>query len=158
MSVSPHAEETTVSDSTLVTTGRPGTSGVIMKSLLERTFDTRFTIFDAEGGEVIEQSPEQPSRDWGRCGELCRAVARRGRLEFLDDDDPLLTLAIPCLDAEGRGTVAVAAFLTRPAAEDEDLSGPARRLGMDPGELRMGRSAKALVRRGPEADHQPGSE
>ncbi len=136
MLVSPHTEETTVSDSTLATTGGPGTSGVIMKSLLERAFDARFTILDAEGGEVIEHSPEQPSRDWGRCGELCRAVARRGRPEFLDDDDPLLTLAIPCLDAEGRGTVAVASFLARPTAADEDLSGPARRLGMNPGELR----------------------
>ncbi len=126
----------TESNSTAATTVGPDTSAGEMKSLLERAFDVRFTILDAAGGDVLDLSPAEPSRDWGRCSELCREAARRGRPEFIDDDDPLLTLALPCLDAEGSGTVAVAMFLTRPVAEDEDFSGPARRLGMEPGELR----------------------
>ncbi len=126
----------TESNSTAATTGGPDTSAGKMKSLLECAFDVRFAILDAAGGDVLESSPAEPSRDWGRCSELCREAARRGRPEFIDDDDPLLTLALPCLDAEGSGTVAVATFLTRPVAEDEDFSGPALRLGMEPGELR----------------------
>ena len=126
----------TESNSTAATTVGLDTSAGEMKSLLERAFDVRFTILDATGGDVLDLSPAEPSRDWGRCSELCREAARRGRPEFIDDDDPLLTLALPCLNAEGSGTVAVATFLTRPVAEDEDFSGPARRLGMEPGELR----------------------
>ncbi len=112
-----------------------GTAGEL-KTLLERTFSTRFTLIDPIDGEVIERSPDQPARDWGLLGPLCRAAADRGRAEFIEDDDPLLTLALPCTDAAGRPAVATATFLTRPPADDEDLVAQARRLGMRPEKLR----------------------
>ncbi|MBN1394850.1 MAG: HD-GYP domain-containing protein [Pirellulales bacterium] len=107
-----------------------------MKLLLERAFGARFTIIDAVGGDVLESPPGLPSRDWGRFGEMCREVARRGRPEFIEDEDPLLSLALPRGGADETDAVAVATFLTRPVAEDEDFSALARRLGMKTDELR----------------------
>ncbi len=113
-------------------------------SLLERAYGVPFSVLDGRCGEVLYAAPGQPARDWGSSIELCREVARRGKPEFIDDDDPLLTLALPLPPRpQSRGVdpqlseeaVAVATFLTRRLTEDEDLSGPARRLGMEPGEV-----------------------
>ena len=90
----------------------------------------QFTILDGPTGELLDAAPGQPSRDWGIHAEVCREVARRGRPEFIEDEDPFLTLALPLTDARGRETVAVGAFLTRRVAESEDLSRQASRLGM----------------------------
>lgn len=112
------------------------TTAELLKSLLERAFNAEFTILDGESGEVLETPAMRVPRDWDLCGQLCREAARRGRPEFIEDDDPLLTLALPRTDADSRQTVAVATFLVRPLQDDEDLSGPAGRLGIDAERLR----------------------
>ena len=62
-------------------------------------------------------------------------MARRGRSEFIDDEDPLLTLALPLADATGRVNVAVATFLARQVDSGENLSPQAELLGMRGDEL-----------------------
>ncbi len=108
-----------------------------LKSLLEKTYGVEFTIFDGPSGQVLHVSPSQPARDWEALAETCREAARRGGPEFLDEEDPLLTLALPLVASRGNETVAVATFLTRPVAKDEDVSRAAKTLGMAPGKLRQ---------------------
>lgn len=108
--------------------------GYDLKSLLERAYGMQFTILDGPTGELLDAPPGQPSRDWSAHAEVCREVARRGNPEFIEDEDPFLTLALPLLDTQGRATVAVGVFLTRHLDEGEDLSRQADRLGMKPDE------------------------
>ena len=102
--------------------------------MLERAFGARFTILDGTSGELLEEAPEEPSCDWGLRAEVCREVARRGRVEFIDDEDPFLVLALPLVDARGDSAVAVGTFVGRKIAPGDDLSGPAELLGMRPEE------------------------
>ena len=99
----------------------PYTLGGEMKSLVERTYGVEFTILDGASGEVLYAAPGQPPREWETRAEICREVARRGTPEFLDDEDPLVTMALPLTDAQGEQTLAVATFLTRPGADAKDL-------------------------------------
>jgi hypothetical protein len=120
--------------SAAVARGGPGALSSDLKLLLERAYGMEFTILDGPTGELLDAAPGQPSRDWSTRAEVCREVARRGRPEFIDDEDPFLTLALPLIDAQGRETVAVAVFLTRRVGQSEDLSRQADGLGMKPGE------------------------
>ena len=101
-----------------------------LKDLLERAYGVQFTILDGQSGDVLDASPTQPARDWSLRSEVCREVARRGRPEFIDEEDPLLTLALPLGGAKGIVHVAVATFLTRPLQPNENLSQQAKLLGM----------------------------
>ncbi|MEN6406752.1 MAG: HD-GYP domain-containing protein [Thermoguttaceae bacterium] len=101
-------------------------------SLLRRAYGVSFTLLDGRTGEVIRESADQPARDWGLRAEMCREVARRNRPEFLDDEEPVLTLALPLPDAMGNTIVAVANFLSRRVEPGEDLSSQAEMLGMEP--------------------------
>jgi hypothetical protein len=105
-----------------------------LKSLMERAYGLQFTILDAPSGRVLDAAPGQPARDWSMKCEVCREVARLGQPEFIEDEDPFLTLALPLADSEGPGTVAVATFVTRQVAKNEDLSRQAKWLGMQPDE------------------------
>ena len=91
---------------------RPAGFGNELKSLLEDAYGVRFSILDAATGETIDSSPEQPPCDWASRLDLCQTVVRRGTPEFLDDEDPLVTLALPATDAQGNATLAVATLLT----------------------------------------------
>jgi putative nucleotidyltransferase with HDIG domain len=111
--------------------GHVALSAELMK-LLERGFGVQFTILDGQTGEVIHAAGDQPARDWALRAELCREVARRGRPEFIDDEDPFIAIALPLGLADGDSQVAVATFVTRPVEPYEDLSQAAELLGMDP--------------------------
>ncbi len=99
--------------------------------LLGQGFGCRFTLLDGLTGDVLHPADDQPGCDWGVRSELIREVARRGSSEFLDDEDPLIVLAVPFEDAQGNSTVAAAVFLTRGVEPDEDLSKATERLGMN---------------------------
>jgi HD-GYP domain-containing protein (c-di-GMP phosphodiesterase class II) len=121
--------------------GSARTLSTELKSLMERAYGMQFTILDAPTGTVLDAAVNQPARDWSLRADVCREVARLGQPEFIDDDDPFLTLALPLEDSEGSATIAVATFVTRRVAEDEDLSRPAKALGMRPSEaLRWARA------------------
>ena len=121
--LSPTATEAFASD------GSDGLTREI-QSLLERAFGVQFTILDGITGEVLFASPEQPPRDWGMRADICREIANRSHVEFIDDEDPLLTLALPLVDASGDTRVAVATFLARNLTADENLAHPSELLGM----------------------------
>jgi putative nucleotidyltransferase with HDIG domain len=105
-----------------------------LKLLMERAYGMQFTILDGQSGDVLDAASGQPTRDWTLRGEVCREVVRLGQPEFIDDEDPFLTLALPLIDFEGCATVAVATFVTRRVNENEDLSRQAKLLGMRPDE------------------------
>jgi putative nucleotidyltransferase with HDIG domain len=100
------------------------------EELLRRGFAADFALVDGASGEVLYDSPGQPQRDWGLRAEMCREVARRGRVEFLDDEPPLATLAIPLAGNDEEVLVAVSTFVTRPTLFDADFSQAAQLLGM----------------------------
>jgi len=108
-----------------------------LKTLIERAYGVRFTVLDGLSGEAIHIASGQPPRDWEMQAEVCREVADRGRPEFIDDEDPVLTLALPLTDADGNKTVAVATFLSRPVADDEDFRHAAEVMGMRPSAVRV---------------------
>jgi putative nucleotidyltransferase with HDIG domain len=101
---------------------------------LRRAFGAEFHLVDGQSGDLIHCTPDQPAGDWNVWGELCRQVAGRGRPQFIADEPPLAVLALPLPADEDRTAVAVAAFTTRPAAPDEDLSHVGRLLGLEPDE------------------------
>lgn len=126
MSVSEELESPSVD---LVTVDSARTFSSDLKLLLERAYGVDFTIVDGQTGEVRYEAAGQPARDWSRYAEICREVARRGRPEFIDDEEPLLTLAVPLVEGKD-SIVAVATFLTRPLDPHEELSQQAGLLGM----------------------------
>ena len=82
-------------------------------------------------------------------------MSRRGQPEFIDDEDPLLTLALPFCDATGNTVVAVATFLTRSLEPSEDLCRQCELLGMRPREaLAWAQPAETVERRAAEADRR----
>lgn len=83
-------------------------------------------------GEIITLPPDEPMREWGLRAELCREVARRGQPEFLDDEDPFLTLALPLPAADGSTLVAVGTFVGRNVAIRENTAQAADAIGLDP--------------------------
>jgi len=82
------------------------TLGVELSDLLQRAFGVEFAVLDGQSGDVLHIASGQPARDWALRAELCREVARRGRPELIDDEDPFFTLALPLSDAAGNALVA----------------------------------------------------
>lgn len=105
--------------------------------LAERTFGEPLTLVNASSGEVLHAS-DMPVRDWAVLGELCRAVARRGEPDFLEEEGPLIVLGIPLGEWNDVELVGVGVFLTRTMEErsEEELASLAARLDQDPAALR----------------------
>lgn len=100
--------------------------------LLKRAFGVEFDLIEAASGELRHRSADQPLLDWSIRGELCREVARRGRAEIIQDEDPFLVLALPLSDQDNEPAVAVATFVARSVSSGENVSRPAECLGIDP--------------------------
>jgi len=115
----------------------PGTPDVELLQSLRQCFGTEFSLLDGETGDILHEAPDQPVRDWSVTSELCREVARRGRPELLDDEDPFLTLALPLPVSKHSCQVAVATFVHRGVGPNEDLSHAVERLGLRPEETAL---------------------
>jgi len=132
----PASEEVAfISTPDIAASHRAGSLGRELADLLQRAYGVPFAILDGHTGDVIEQPQDAPTRDWSLRAEMCREVARRGAPEFLDDEDPLLTLAVPLTDEDDYAVVAAAHFITRRIEPNEDLSRQAEMLGMRCDEL-----------------------
>jgi len=127
----PLANGTTLSDDTLRAAEKKAPVVSELQAMLERAYGRQFTILDGRSGEVIFAAPKQPHRDWTRYTEICRTVSAGNRPEFIDDEDPFLTLALPWQDNSGNEFMAAAVFLSRKPEANEDLGAPARMLGME---------------------------
>jgi len=101
--------------------------------LLEASFGVAFGLIDGQSGELLHRPEGLPDCDWQLRGELCRVVARRGRPEIIQDEDPFAVVAVPLSDFGASNRVAVAAFVTRPIQSDEDVCESAKTMGMPPG-------------------------
>jgi putative nucleotidyltransferase with HDIG domain len=108
--------------------------GSDLKRLLDRGFRSQLAIFDGTTGELLQESADMPKSDWSLRGEICRIVSQRGHMEFLEEEDPFIILALPITDAKGRCLVAVGMFITRPIQPGESLTRQAKLLGMKPEE------------------------
>ena len=100
--------------------------------LLERAFGVEFSAVDGTSGIPMFCSPSQPEGDWVLWSTLCREVMARRRPEFLQEEAPLVVLALPLWPLGSDCPVAVGVFLTRPLLPQEDLSAAARAFGMEP--------------------------
>ena len=99
---------------------------------LSRLFGVSFAVFDGRNGEPVFLPDDLPRRDWSQRAALLRAVAERGRAEFLDEEDPLITLAIPCVKAAATPLVAASMFLTRRPRPHETITRACEELQADP--------------------------
>ena len=104
--------------------------------VLRKGFGTEFSLVDGDTGELVHSPDDWPAADCGTLAELCRSVSRAGRAEFVGDEDPLLMLALPLPEKDGKSYVALGAFLSRPLGLEEDVSGSARALGMNTGQTK----------------------
>jgi hypothetical protein len=80
---------------------------------LVRWFGAEFSLLDGATGDILHAAASGPEADWGYRGQLCRELAQRKHAEFLEDEDPLLTLGIPLRRVGQPALVAVSSFLTR---------------------------------------------
>jgi HD-GYP domain-containing protein (c-di-GMP phosphodiesterase class II) len=112
----------------------PAAGSAEFGELLRRAFGVELTILDGLSGEVLRAASGQPARDWDLRSEVCREVARRGRVELIDDEDPFLGIALPMALANGSSQVAVGTFISRLVGPDENLSQAAALLDMRPEE------------------------
>ncbi len=103
-------------------------------SRLRAWFGIDFHLVDAESGDVLCYAPNQGALDVAMLGTLCRVVSERGRAELLDDEEPLLVLAIPLPAEKDRGEVAMGLFVSSAEVTAEQLSQLGERLGMTPHE------------------------
>src|SRR5262245_14304378 len=71
-------------------------------------FRTDFELFDGTSGDLVCGDLRRGGDPWVQ-GQLCRACSQRGTIELLDDDEPLLALAIP-VKCGGKKVVAVGMF------------------------------------------------
>lgn len=105
------------------TSTRPLAAGVRHATrALRDAFAVAFQLYDGETGELVVEGEDQPVGDVGLREELCRAVARRGRVEFLQEEPPVALLAIPIQLEDRRPLVAAAAFVTGEIEEGENAT------------------------------------
>lgn len=128
------SDELVPADLNTVLEDSPAAPGAELRDLLQQAFGTQFTMLDGQSGDVRHTASGQPGRDWALRAELCREVARRGRPELIDDEDPFLVLALPFAFPDEGCQVAVGTFVTRPVGLHENLSQAAALLGMQPEE------------------------
>src|SRR6476469_2455507 len=91
-------------------------------AVLRRAFGTSFTWWDADCGELLYASLQQPGSNDQFRGQLVRAIYGT-EAQFIADEDCVLLLAIPMEVAPGRRMVATAVFVVRPVQANEHLSG-----------------------------------
>lgn len=102
---------------------------------LRRWFDAEFSLWDADSGDLMWRAEGEPRGDELLRGELCRAAAHRREPQVVDEQEGVVLLALPlpskAFSSAGPPLVALAAFATSDCLATDDLSGPARLLGLD---------------------------
>ncbi len=117
-------------DLTTLMAPRAARSTSQLDDLIKQSFGRELGWIDGATGKMVVHPPNEPMRDWGLRAEMCREVARRGKPEFLDDEDPFLTIALPLRTDHGV-MVAVGTFVGRRVALCEKVDRAAEGLGLD---------------------------
>ena len=95
-------------------------------------FGIEFHLVDGRTGEVIHCAFDQAARDWDLRGQLCRAVAAKQQAEIIEEEGPLVVLAIPVRTSNKQHLVAVGTFVTSHKATGPQLRMAAEMLGLEP--------------------------
>ena len=103
------------------------------QTALRIAFGVGFSLWDAESGEPLNSSPDQPGAGDPLRGQLVRAV-RGSEPQFLADEDSVLVLGIPLTLDDGTRVVATAAFVIRHLTLGEQPGDAAQLLGLPPTE------------------------
>jgi hypothetical protein len=103
---------------------------------LQLALGTAFAIWDRNSGECLWNSPEQPNADDSTRGTLVSVMKAQASAEILAEEEPLVVLALP-LQLDERSLVATGTFALRQVTEDDDVTGAARLLGLDPASARV---------------------
>ncbi len=99
--------------------------------LLQEAFDTEFALFDARSGECLTAPAIFEGGNWELLAETLREVGRRGRAEFIWENEPVLLLAIPIMDRFELPLVVVGIFATRHLTSNAPLKSLAGALDLD---------------------------
>ncbi|HEV3021204.1 MAG TPA: HD domain-containing phosphohydrolase [Pirellulales bacterium] len=100
-----------------------------VRSVLSASTGGQFTLLDPATGELLCVADLHAQADWSRRVELCREVARRGQVEFIEEDDPAIVVALPLAAPHEPCLVAVGAFLSRPVLGHADVARVAALVG-----------------------------
>lgn len=100
---------------------------------LKTAFDVPIAELDLISGELNRVAAGWLSIDLDRWIPVLEEVARRGRVEIVEDCAPLAVLAVPIPTSNGNWCtrLALAVFVTEPYDPDVDLSAAAHALGVD---------------------------
>ena len=83
-----------------------------LQARLREWFGVQFELFDGNSGDSLAAGAQTLTRDVLVLGEICRAVAGGGKAEIVEENEPLVVLAIPVRGDQQQMFVAVASFLT----------------------------------------------
>src|SRR5258708_1715038 len=79
-----------------------------------------FSVLDGLTGELLWLADAHSRSDWTLRAELCREVARRDQVEFIEEDDPVIVVAVPLAGPKDNRFVAGGGFLSRAAGSAPD--------------------------------------
>jgi putative nucleotidyltransferase with HDIG domain len=98
--------------------------------VLRESFGVAFSLWNAESGELVHASVEQPGCNDAVRGQMARALHGNSP-EFLADEDCLLLLGVPFSLRHGESIVGTAAFAARPLQPGERPAAAAGLLTVD---------------------------
>jgi hypothetical protein len=113
-----------------------------IQARLSGWFAVPFELLNGHTGETLSGGTRCCAIDALSRAELCRSVARRGRAEFIEENGPLLTLAIPVYAEEQHSIVAVAMFVTSHEISESQLAQAAAAMELPPAAVRRWISAQ----------------
>ncbi|MEX0676684.1 MAG: HD-GYP domain-containing protein [Pirellulales bacterium] len=93
-------------------------------------FAVEFHLVDGNTGELVHWAADPLAGDWDTRGQVCRAVAARGKAELVEEAEPLLVMAIPVEHDDQHSVVAVGTFVTGHSATPAQLELAAALLGL----------------------------
>jgi putative nucleotidyltransferase with HDIG domain len=133
MAANSYVADSRATASTGVRPTPPGISAqhAALLARLMQWFGVEFHLVDGVTGDLLHCALDQTAREWGMRGQLCRVVATNGKVAFIEDDEPLLVLAIPFCPDDGPSVVAVGTFVTANSASGLQLSRAADLLGLE---------------------------
>lgn len=95
---------------------------------LRQWFSTDFELLDGLTGELIKPGSAGASQASDLQAALCRAVATNGKVAFIEEDDPLWSMAIPVYGENEACLVAVGTFLSKNVATGAQIARLAARM------------------------------
>ncbi|HTM52624.1 MAG TPA: HD domain-containing phosphohydrolase [Pirellulales bacterium] len=110
---------------------------------LRQWFSTDFELLDGLTGELIKPGSAGASQASDLQAALCRAVATNGKVAFIEEDDPLWSMAIPVFGENEACLVAVGTFLSKNVATRAQIARLAARMKAGASQARAWMSQQA---------------